>query len=130
MTRDFQTIPERLQLRHIWGIVARSSQDYFPVVDEAGVMRGGLTFQDLRTVLFEEGLNDLVVAQDLASPPSGWLMPEDTLTRAIDLLAQRDIQALPVMADGRVVGLVKHGDVVAAYNTTLLVRYGKGGDGE
>jgi len=76
----------------------------------------------------EEGLKELVVAKDVSkdSPPS--LTREDTLGTAMGLLARRDVPALPVM-EGRdsrkVVGLVRRDDVLAAYNSQLLVRYGE-----
>ncbi len=130
MTRDFQVIPEHMPLRGILSIVAGSRHDYFPVVDGHGLMNGALTFQELREVLFEEGLKELVVAKDVASPPHMWLTKDDTLGTAIGLLGRRDVAALPVMEQRRsrrVVGLVKRDDVLAAYNTRLLLRYGDPG---
>lgn len=129
MTRDFQVIPERMPLGGILALIATSHHDYFPVVDERGLMRGALTFQELREVLFEEGLKDLVVAKDVASPSGASLTPDDTLGTAFSLLAQRDVAALPVMEahdSPRLVGLVKRDDVLAAYNAQLLLRYGEG----
>jgi CIC family chloride channel protein len=126
MTRDFQVIPERMPLRGILPVISGSRHDYFPVVDDNGMMSGSLTFQELREVLFEEGLKELVVAKDVANEHLVWLTPDDTLGTAIGLLAKRDVAALPVMespSSRRVLGLVKRDDVLAAYNSQLLLRY-------
>ena len=128
MRRDFEVIPEGMPLRRILVLLAGSRQDYFPVVDAQRNMCGAVTFQELREVLFEEGLNDLVVAKDIVFDHPARLAVEDTLATAMELLAKRDITALPVMAapgSARVVGLLKHDDVVAAYNSALLLRYGE-----
>lgn len=128
MRRDFQVIPEGMPLRRILLLLAGSRQDYFPVVDAQRNMCGAVTFQELREVLFEEGLNDLVVAKDIVSNHPARLAVEDTLATAMALLAKRDITAVPVMAargSAQVVGLLKHDDVVAAYNSALLLRYGE-----
>jgi CIC family chloride channel protein len=130
MSRDFQVIPEQTPLRGILALIAESRHDYFPVVDQQGQMTGALTFQALREVLFEEGLKQLVVAKDVAFDSGMRLTPADTLGAAFEMLAKRDVAALPVM-DGptsrRVIGLVRRDDVLAAYNSQLLLRYGEGG---
>lgn len=127
MTRDFQVVPERMPLRGILALVAASRHEYFPVVDEQGRMTGALTFEQLREVLFEEGLKELVVAQDIATDRGNRLVPEDTLGTAMELLARRDAPALPVVervGSQRVIGLVRQDDLIAAYNSQLLLRYG------
>jgi CIC family chloride channel protein len=127
MTRDFQVISERLPLRGILSLIGGSRHEYFPVVDDDGLMNGALSFQELREVLFEEGLKELVVARDVAVSGGAFLTRDDTLGTAMTLLAKRDVTALPVMESRdsrRVIGLVKRDDVLAAYNSHLLLRYG------
>jgi CIC family chloride channel protein len=127
MTRDFHVISERMPLRGILALIGGSRHEYFPVVDDDGRMSGALSFQELREVLFEEGLKELVVAKDVAVDSSSFVTGEDTLGTAMALLAKRDVTALPVMESRdsrRVVGLVKRDDVLAAYNSQLLLRYG------
>ena len=88
----------------------------------------GVSFQELREVLFEEGLKELVVARDVAVSGGASLVADDTLGTAMALLAKRDVTALPVMESRdsrRVIGLVKRDDVLAAYNSQLLLRYGQ-----
>jgi CIC family chloride channel protein len=128
MSRDVQVVPDRMPLRAILGLIASSRHEYFPVVDESGAMSGALTVQDLREVLFEEQLTDLVVAKDVARDTVAALTPDDTLARALDLLTKHEMPALPVTErrdSRRVVGLVRRDDVLAAYNSQLLLRYGE-----
>jgi CIC family chloride channel protein len=129
MTRDFQLIPERTPLGEILVLIAGSRHEYFPVVDEAGLMSGALTFQELREVLFEEELKELVVAKDVASENPTTVSPDDTLATTMGLLVRRDVPALPVTESAgsrRVIGLVRRDDLLAAYNSRLLLRYGEG----
>ena len=132
MTRDFQVIPESMPLRSILRLIAGTRHDYFPVVDAGGHMRGALTFQTLREILFEqdETLRDLIVAKDIAIPTIGSLAQDDNLESAIAMLSGEARMALPVMHERgseQVVGLIRHDDVIAAYNSRLLLQYD--GDG-
>jgi CBS domain-containing protein len=75
-------------------------------------------------------LKELVVAKDVAFAGGASLTPGDSLGTAMALLSKRDVTALPVMKSRdsrRVVGLVKRDDVLAAYNSELLLRYGDAG---
>jgi CIC family chloride channel protein len=128
MSRDVQVVPDRMPLRAILNLIASSRHEFFPVVDESGNMTGALTLQDLREVLFEEQLTNLVVAKDVARDGVVADTAEDTLGRALDLLAKHDVPALPVIErrdSRRVVGLVRRDALLVAYNSQLLLRFGE-----
>ena len=49
-------------------VMANSRQIYFPVVDLGGRVTGILSINDIREVMFEESVQRLIVAKDVATP--------------------------------------------------------------
>ena len=75
-------------------------------------------------MIFEEGLEDLVLANDLATRDVYTLKPENNINEAMELFARLDVEQLPVVRSedaGKVIGMVNRGDVIAAYNREVLV---------
>jgi len=124
MSRSVTTIPEEMPFRKILETISYSKNFYFPVIDSKGDMTSILSFNDIREMIFEEGLEDLVLANDLATRDVYTLKPENNINEAMELFARLDVEQLPVVRSedaGKVIGMVNRGDVIAAYNREVLV---------
>lgn len=126
MNRDFETIHEEA---HFSGLIPRIlslQQAYFPVVDNDGRMTGILSFQDIKEILFEEGLEHLVIARDLATSAGIVILrPDDTLDKAFASFTKSNLEAIPVVDpadEKRVVGMLDHRQAMTAYHQALLRR--------
>jgi CIC family chloride channel protein len=75
-------------------VISRTTESYFPVVDNQGRLAGILNLHDIRTVLFEDGLSDLVVGGELAGPPVS-VRPGDDLFHACP------VSSIPERTDSR-----------------------------
>jgi CBS domain-containing protein len=53
---------------------------------------------------------------DVCSPDIVTLTPDDTIKRAVDLMKQKAIRRIPVVEDGRPVGIVSIGDLAIEAN--------------
>jgi len=99
---------------------------HLPVVDGQGQLVGMITDRDLRSaypssVLTEseriaayERVEKATVA-DIMSVDCVGLTPESTLDDALLLFDRKGVGALPVLEDGRVVGIFSSRDLLAAY---------------
>jgi len=124
MNTVFTTIPEDMPFRKILETISHSKNLYFPIIDREGSMTGILSFSDIREVFFEEGLDDLVVAHELATKKVMSLMLHQNLNEAMERFAHLDVEQMPVVRSDdpqKVIGMVTRGDVVAAYNREVLV---------
>ena len=65
MNSNIVTIAKDMPFKKILETISYSKNFYYPVVNEEGDMIGILSFSDIREVIFEEGLEDLIVANDL-----------------------------------------------------------------
>jgi CIC family chloride channel protein len=124
MSSEFTTIAQEMPFRKILETIAYSKNLYFPVLDSKGDMTGILSFSDIREMMFDEELGDLIVAGELATQKVLALMPEQNLNEAMEIFAQLDVEQLPVVrSDDRVkvIGMVTRGDVLSSYNREILV---------
>jgi CBS domain-containing protein len=103
----------------------RHTLHHLPVIDERGHLAGILTDRDLRSLLFSvvaDAESGRVVDIDAAlrgrsvsevmSVPALTVGPGEPLTAAVRLMADRKIGAVPVIEEGRLVGIVTETDLI------------------
>ena len=125
MITDFETIPENMTFAEFMQIFPNSKSQYYPVLDPSGHMYGVVSFQDIRAILLEEGLEHLVVMKELAETNIIKLYPHDSLTEAIKKFSIKDIEAIPVVSpedDRLLLGILKRKDVIDEYNRAILLQ--------
>ncbi len=101
-----------------------SSQACFPTVDAENLLTGVINTADIRRIITEEGVADLIIARDIESPATT-IHPDDSLLSALNNLAQSAQSELVVVAekdDRRIVATLGRGDIIAAYNRQIVIR--------
>ncbi len=122
---ELETIPETMKLREILQFLPKSRKTSFPVVDREGRLSGIISIQDLRELVYEEGLEDLIVAKELAHPKVLTVTEKEHLGDALRKIGSRNIDYLPVVAEDDprcLVGMISRQDIISAYNRSLLER--------
>lgn len=87
------------------------------------MLKGVISFQDIRNLLTHDELDYLVIAQDLVVPDTVVLDITDDLEYAQKLFGQRGVGLIPVVRKdnpGKVIGVVRRDDLVGYYNKRLL----------
>lgn len=111
-------IPENMPFGELVKTVTRSGASHFPVVDQEGRMTGILSINDIRAVLFEETIDQLIVARDVATPNVVRVRWNDTLQQALDKMAAINVDELPVAREERpdeIVAMVSKRDIIDYY---------------
>ena len=124
MSTDITTIAQEMPFRKILETISYSKNFYFPVLDKEGDMVGILSFSDIREVIFEEQLGDLLIAGELANPKVTTLTPQQNLSEAMEVFSQLDVDQLPVVRSDdklKVVGMLTRSEMMASYNRAILV---------
>ncbi|MCB2188889.1 MAG: chloride channel protein [Deltaproteobacteria bacterium] len=121
----FASLKNDDNFRTLQRVISQSSQSVFPVLDQTGFLTGILALTNVRTVLFEDSLRDLVVMGELATPPVS-LSPDQDLYGAMLKFLETGYSQLPVVGypGGKqtVLGLLNHEDVIAAYHSEVSRR--------
>ena len=119
MRRNVETIRNDTQFNELLRLIAHSRYDRFPVVDERNHFIGMIDYTEIRNLLFEPSLAQLVVASDLAAPAHHAVEPEQTLREAMKTLQlHRNISFFPVInpeEPEHLLGILSQNDVLAAF---------------
>ncbi|MCP4749695.1 MAG: chloride channel protein [Proteobacteria bacterium] len=125
MVREFETLRETMSFAEFMDFFPTSKAHYYPVMNEENGMTGIVSFQDIREIMMEEGLEHVVVMKELAETDLIKLFPHDNLTKAIKKFGLKDIEVIPVVDPEdpqKLLGVLKHKDVIDSYNKAILMR--------
>jgi len=109
------------QLKNIF---SQSSTECFPVYDDGGLLIGSVNWDHARSIVFEEGLENLVIAQDFMAPLHT-VTPEDNFYNAFMKFMESNTEELLVVSidnPNKVLGVLRHDDLIAAYQSELVRR--------
>ena len=114
-------LEESVTLKALAHIISGTSELVFPVKNAEGKLTGILALQDVRCVVFEACLHDLVLVKELMRPPVV-VHPDMSLYDALMRFIETDLSQLPVVTSERpdaVLGMLGRQHVFTAYSTTL-----------
>jgi len=114
-------LEEHVTLGALAHIISGTSELVFPVKNEDGRLTGILSVQDVRSVLFEECLRELVLVKELMRP-AVVVHPDMSLYDSVMLFIETDLSQLPVVDPDRpdaVLGMLGRQHVFTAYSRTL-----------
>lgn len=112
MSRPAVTVAARASLGEALHLMVGHRVHYLPVVDDEAHLVGMINEDDvLGTRRLRPPADDAVAA--VMSAPAVSVGPLVPLQEARNLMADRRIGALPVVQDGRVIGILTQSDVVA-----------------
>ena len=115
-----------MKFKDLKKIISQTRETYFPVIDDQGRLTGILNLSDIRLVLFEDSLSDLIVVGELAGP-AVYVRPEDDLFQALSKFIDSGYGQIPVVdvkEDGAIWGLLAHEDVIETYRAEIIKRRG------
>ena len=111
MATDLVTVRPRETARHAYRLMRDHRFRHLPVVED-GQLVGILSDRDLRPVLLSPTLARVRVGE-LMSEDLTTVVPDAPVEEAASLLVVKKIGCLPVVADGRLVGIVTETDLLA-----------------
>jgi len=115
-------LPMDMRLKEMKKLMMRTRESFFPVVDEEIRLVGILSFPDLRAILFEEALSDLIVVGDLVEKPVAIGLNE-TLYEGLIKFISSGYGQIPVVSEdrpGRLIGVLSLEDLMEAYHQEMV----------
>ena len=119
--RDFQVVSPEMTLGDMVKVIARSSRNTFPVVDDRGILLGIVLLDNIRTIMFRPELyNRFHVSKFMVSAPAKIVVntPMDQIMQIFD-----DTKAwnLPVVDEtGRYMGFMSKSKIFNSYREVLV----------
>lgn len=115
--KNYETVDESISLQQILAMKS-SRQAYYPVVNRDGRFSGIFSLNDVRSVLDETEVWQLLVAADIAHHEVLAVHPRETLAEVANKFAETSYDELPVVADddeGRLMGMISRRQLNNAY---------------
>ncbi len=112
-------VPEDMTFSEFKRYFSRTEQHYFPVMDRNERLAAIFSVNDIRGVLFEEGIESLVRMKDIGKTEMIVTTPAEDLNAVLRKFTVKNIDALPVVRDddhGILVGMLGRREVIAYYN--------------
>jgi CIC family chloride channel protein len=106
-------LPEDMTFAQVRRLITTTRESFFPVVDDGFHLTGILSLKEIRSVIFEEAVLDLLILRDLALPPVS-VSPDETLSDALLKFLQTGYGQIPI-EDGQngVIGMLGLEDLLA-----------------
>ena len=121
MRTNVQFIRASATYDEVLHFIERSTYSHFPVVDEDGVFAGVIHFADVRDVIYDPAMRELVTALDLADPDSDVVSMDMSLSELLAVFEGKNVGVLPVAERvnlRRIVGIVEQRDLLRALHIT------------
>lgn len=100
-------------------LVSEIGSDLLPVTDDHGTLLGVISFNDIKDIIYDPHLRNLVIAEDLMKPLEDPVGPEFPLRRALELMDARHVHSIPVVEKGRLIGMIKRKDAYSTLHRAL-----------
>jgi CIC family chloride channel protein len=123
LPRKIISIQESMPFGELLKVITDSPESYFPVVNDQGKMTGILSINDIREVLFEESLAQVIIAKDVATPTVVRAFWDESLQDALDKMALINVNELPVVreeAPDEIIGMIAKRDIISFYHACSL----------
>ncbi len=112
-------LPEDMTFGQLRRLITISRESVFPVVNDDFRLTGILSLREVRGVMFEESVLDLLILRDLVSPPVS-VAPDESLSDALHKFLETGYGQIPI-EDGEtgVIGMLGLDDLLARYQLEL-----------
>ena len=108
------TIAATSSIRKAIELMKNSSIRHLPVVTKGNKLKGFITLADLKQGLLPSMLTDVSLSDLMIKDPI-IVHPEDDIEIAAQLIYEYKISGMPVVEDGKVVGIITESDILRAF---------------
>jgi CIC family chloride channel protein len=115
MEEDFVTIQPTITLREIVNKVIHSKRNLFPVVDENGMLVGIITLDDIREVMLNTDIYDVILAYEIMNTNFHSIDIDADLINALDKLEMDNVWNISVIDKGKYRGFISKSNIFNEY---------------
>lgn len=117
--RKVELIPEDMTFAQFREVFRSGQQHYFPVVNKEKRLTGIFSINDIRSVIFDQTIGELVCMKDVANPDIISTTPSEDLNEVLKKFTIRNLHRLPVVKDedhSIFLGMLDRKEVIEYYN--------------
>ncbi|MEO6521218.1 MAG: chloride channel protein [Mucilaginibacter sp.] len=95
-----------------WIAANKNTEEYFIVADKEGDYNGIVKLTDI----YKHDTDIKASIKTIVQPSSLYVKGDDSLRNAVEIISAEAIEALPVLDDNKIIGLLSYKDIVKAYH--------------
>ncbi|AEA34026.1 chloride channel protein [Hippea maritima] len=122
MRKEFTSVSPFTSLQEIFRIFSTISDDDILVLDTNDKLKGIITLRVLKSLLGQEQLPPILIADDVANTTLITTTPDENLHNLMHKIGLKDINLVPVVDKNdptKVLGVVKRSDIIKMYNEII-----------
>jgi CIC family chloride channel protein len=112
-------LPPNTTLGELVEKISISEDTVFPIVHFDGQLLGLVFLSDIREVMFKTELYEKIHVNDLMVRPKAIVKPDSSMTDVMKIFDNSDLWVIPVIENGKYVGLLSKREIFNAYRAQL-----------
>jgi chloride channel protein, CIC family len=118
---DFGTVKSGMMLREFVQVIAHSTRNVFPVLNDQGGLDGIISLENIREKMFDQTLYDKVTVDQLMQPPVVKVTPDENMASIMEKFDKHNVWNIPVESEGRYLGFISKSKIFSSYRDNLKV---------
>lgn len=117
---DFSRIQEDFKLKQLVDVIAISRRNIYPVLDKNDVLKGLITIDDIREMMFKSEMYDKVNVKELMRRPSYVIKETDDIRSVMKMFDESHLWNIPVVKNGIYKGFISKSTILEKYREVLI----------
>lgn len=117
---DFSDVPYGAKLRNLVEYIALSKRNIFPVLDKESRLKGLITIDDIREIMFKQEHYDKISVNELMRRPAYLITEKDDIRSAMKLFDESHLWNIPVVFNGVYKGFISKSTILEKYREVLI----------
>ena len=118
--KDLLTIAPEATLNELIPLVKKSTRNIFPVVNEDGALKGIITLDNIREIMFDESQRNHVTINTLMTQVPTHVSSYDNMQTVMNKFEISHAWNLPVIDEGKYIGFLSKSRIFNTYRTHLI----------
>lgn len=118
--KDLRVVHPDQKLGDLVEQVAQSKRNIFPVLDDDNVLKGIITLDDVREIMFKQDKYSTVHVKELMHPPPAFIELNEDMEQVMKKFDKTGAWNLPVTEDGKYVGFLSKSKIFNIYRKLLI----------
>lgn len=117
--KDCSVVHPEMSLKQMVDVISESHRNIFPVTDADGTFVGIVLLDDIRNIMFRPDLYRKMTVSRFMSMPPARIEATQSMEEVMKIFDQTNAWNLPVVRDGKYVGLVSKSKIFNSYRRVL-----------
>jgi len=118
--KDFIPLNEEDTLSKLIDVIERSHRNVFPILDDDGNLLGIVLLDDVREIIFERHMYNLILMRDIMTKPPAVIDIKEKMYDIVKKIDELNAWNLPVVSENKYIGFISKSNILSHYRDLLI----------